>query len=277
MLKREDIRIRDPFIYTDTANGCYYMYGTTDLIQGSYNTKNIFSVYRSCDLECFDEPKVIFDGSKNNFWADKCFWASELHKYKDKFYLFGSCIADGKCRGTHIFVCDTPDGEFAPLSDEPVTPRAWECLDGTFWVEDGVPYMVFCHEWVQVGDGEICAVQLSDDLTHPVGEPFLLFCASENPYVDERGKNGGIYITDGPFIYSENGKLNMIWSSFHKGNYTVLLAQSESIRGKWAHTKTELDFDCGHAMIFKRLDGERMISMHYPNKTDKERALFRKY
>jgi hypothetical protein len=26
-------------------------------------------------------------------------------------------------------------------------------LDGTLWVEDGVPYMIFCHEWIQITDG----------------------------------------------------------------------------------------------------------------------------
>lgn len=277
MLKREDIRIRDPFIYTDTENNCYYMYGTTDLMYGGYCTKNKFSVYRSYDLENFEEPKVIFDGSEINFWADKDFWASELHRYKDKFYLLGSCIADGKCRGTHIFVCDTPDGDFMPLSDEPITPRDWECLDGTLWLENGVPYIVFCHEWLQVKDGEICAVQLSDDLTRRVGEPFLLFRASENPYVSELKQGTGNYVTDGPFLYCENGKINMLWSSSYKGKYAVFLAQSNSIKGKWEHKKTDFDFDCGHAMMFERLDGELMLSLHYPNTTNNERAVFHKY
>ena len=62
MLKREDIRIRDPFILTDRENGCYYMYGTTALEDGSLRAKNSFSVYRTCDPECFEEPVVIFDG-----------------------------------------------------------------------------------------------------------------------------------------------------------------------------------------------------------------------
>ena len=31
MIKRQDLRIRDPFILTDFENKCYYMYGTTDL------------------------------------------------------------------------------------------------------------------------------------------------------------------------------------------------------------------------------------------------------
>lgn len=277
MLKREEIRIRDPFIYTDKENGCYYMYGTTALENGTSAAGNTFSVYRSTDLENFEEPKIIFDGSKHGFWADRDFWAPELHKYKGKYYLLGSCIAEKKCRGTHIFVCDTPDGEFLPVSDAPITPKDWFCLDGTLWVENGVPYMVFCHEWTQVKNGEICAIQLSDDLTRPVGEPFLLFRASDNPCVSETRTGNGKYVTDGPFLYTESGKLNMIWSSFYKGKYQVLLAQSNSIREKWEHKEPRFDFDGGHAMLFERLDGERMISLHRPNRIDMERAFFFKY
>ena len=277
MLKKEEIRIRDPFIYTDTENGCYYMYGTTALQNGSGAAGNTFSVYRSTDLESFEEPKVIVDGTKLNFWADRDFWASELHKYKGKYYLFGSCITDGKCRATHIFVCDTPDGEFVPVSDKPVTPEDWFCLDGTLWVENDIPYMVFCHEWTQIKDGEICVIRLSDDLSHAVGEPVVLFHASDSPYVSETREGNGKYITDGPFLYSEGGKLNMIWSSVNKGNYQVLLAQSDSIMGKWEHKQGQFDFDGGHAMLFNRLDGKRMISLHRPNKTDLERAVFYEY
>ena len=277
MLKREEIRIRDPFIYTDTENCCYYMYGTTALEAGSGNAKNTFSVYRSLDLENFEEPKTVVDGSKVKLWADKDFWAPEVHKYKGKYYLFGSCRTEGKCRGTHIFVCDTPDGEFLPLTEYPITPIDWYCLDGTLWVENDIPYIVFCHEWTQVKNGEICALQLSEDLTHSVGEPFLLFHASDNPEVSEFGRGTGRYVTDGPFLYKENGKLNMIWSSFCSGKYQVLLAQSNSIKDKWEHKECQFDFDGGHAMLFNRLDGVRMISLHRPNKINMERAFFNEY
>ena len=277
MLKREEIRIRDPFIYTDTEKGCYYMYGTTALEQGSSASGNTFSVYKSTDLENFEEPKVVFDGSKHNFWADRDFWAPELHKYKGKYYLFGSCRAEGKCRGTHIFVCDTPDGDFAPLSKDPITPADWYCLDGTFWVEGGIPYMIFCHEWTQVKDGQICAVRLSDDLTHAVGEPVLLFHGSDSPGVSETRAGNGKYVTDGPFLYEENGVINMIWSSFYHGRYQVLLSQSDTVEGQWQHRGGQYDFDGGHAMIFNRLDGKRMISLHRPNIIDEERAFFYEY
>ena len=130
MIKKADIRIRDPYIYTDFENNCYYMYGTTDLVDDCVDARNTFSVYRSTDLENFEEPKMIFDGGKCGFWADRDFWAPELHKYNGKYYLFGSCKTDNKHRATHIFVCDTPDGEFVPLTEAPITPSEWECLDG---------------------------------------------------------------------------------------------------------------------------------------------------
>lgn len=277
MLKRNEIRIRDPFIVTDKENQCYYMYGTTDLVPGSLRAGCTFSVYKTEDLENFSEPKVIFDGSAVGFWADRDFWAPEVHRYNGKYYLFGSCKAEGKCRATQIFVSDTPDGSFVPIGDEPPTPRDWECLDGTLLVENGTPYMVFCHEWVQVKDGEMCAVELSADLTHAVGEPFLLFRASENPDVEEIRKRPGHYVTDGPFFYREEGKLKMIWSSHGLGRYLVLEAESDSLRGKWTQKKSKFDFDGGHAMLFESLDGRRMISLHHPNKADFERATFFEY
>ena len=59
MLKRHEIRIRDPFIITDKEHSCYYMYGTTSLEPSigntiTYSTKTNFSVYKTYDLENFE-------------------------------------------------------------------------------------------------------------------------------------------------------------------------------------------------------------------------------
>ena len=279
MIKREDIRIRDPFIITDKENGCYYMYGTTALrIGDGYNTETTFAVYKSYDLENFEDAKIVFDGSKIGFWGKNNYWAPEVHKYNGKYYLFGSFKAEGICRATHILVCDTPDGTFVPVSNEPATPNGWECLDGTLYVENGTPYIVFCHEWLQVKDGEIWATPLTKDLTAPAGDPFMLFKASDAPSVTELGEKGsGNYVTDGPFFYRENDSLKMIWSSFYNGRYVVLSAESDSIRGEWKHNGSLFDFDGGHAMVFETLEGERMISLHAPNTSDLERPFFFKF
>ncbi len=275
MLKRSEIRIRDPFILTDEENGCYYMYGTTALADNSISAFNSFSVYRTEDLENFEEPKVVFDGGKTGFWADRDFWAPEVHKYNGRYYMFGSCKADGRCRGTQIFVCDAPDGDFSPISKDPATPYDWECLDGTFWVENGVPYIVFSHEWLQVKDGEMWAMPLTDDLTSPSGNPFMLFSASQVKGVDAI-RDGTCYVTDAPFFYREDGKLKMIWSSMYGGRYAVLGAESDNglLSGNWTHTGSMFDFDGGHAMIFRSLNGKRMLSLHAPNTHGKERAAF---
>lgn len=274
MWKREEIRIRDPFIYTDKENGCYYMYGTTGVLPGTLKARPNFSCYKTYDLENFEGPFTLFENNGNNFWADRDFWASEMHKYNGKYYLFGSCKAEDKCRGTHIFVCDTPNGHFEPVSDKPITPGDWECLDGTFFVEDGVPYMVFCHEWVQAKDGEIWAIPLTSDLSAAAREPRMLFKASDNPDVSELHAGKGTYVTDGPFLWQEGGKVKMIWSSFYKGRYLVLEAEADSLFSKWRHGGSRFDFDGGHAMLFTTLEGKRMIALHKPNKANLERAFF---
>ncbi len=266
-----DIRIRDPFIYPDRERGCYFMYGTTDLEPGSIAANHSFSVWRSTDLEHFEGPIEIFNGD-NNFWGTRDYWAAEMHAWRGRYYLFASCTADGHHRGTQIFVCDTPDGTFVPVSPDPATPLDWECLDGTLYVEDGKPYMVFCHEWTQIHNGTICAVQLSDDLTCAVGEPFCLFAATDSPYVSEIGP--GNYVTDGPFLWREGGRVKMIWSSFQDGRYLVLPAEADSIRGPWTHLESRFDFDGGHAMLFETFEGERVISLHSPNTAGLERAKF---
>lgn len=276
LIKREDIRIRDPFILVE--GDTYYMYGTIDLTGNSYETACRFSVYKSKDLENFEGPFVVFDGEKEGFWATQSYWAAEVWKYNDKFYLFGSVLAEGCLRATQIFVSDSPLGMFKSVSINARTPKNMQCLDGTLWVENGVPYMVFCHEWTQCGDGEICALQLTENMDNVIGEPFVLFKASDNPFVTEitHGNLRG-YVTDGPFLFREKGKVKIIWSSFHNGRYVLLEAESDGIKGEWVHYDSRFNFEGGHAMIFTGLDEKKYISMHCPNKSLCERAVFIPY
>ena len=278
-MKREEIRIRDPFILTDKTTKTYYMYGTTDLEYDSYASYPKFSVYVSKDLENFEGPFIVFDGEQSGFWATYDYWAAEVWQYEGKYYLFGSFKADGKCRATQLLKSDSPLGPFKPISERPQTPETWECLDGTLWVENGTPYMVFCHEWLQCEDGEMCAVELSKDLTRAVSEPFVLFKASDNPFVSTFVGGGfqNCRVTDGPFLFSENGKLKMIWSSHSGGKYAVLEAVADSLKGRWSHRKPRFDFDGGHAMLFETFEGKKYFSLHQPNLPSNERATFISY
>lgn len=274
MILRKDIHIRDPFVLV--FNNCYYLYGTRG--PECWGKGYGLDCYVSKDLEHFEDAVEVFT-PPNGFWADQNFWAPEVHQYNNTFYMFASFKADGVCRGTQILKSDSPLGPFVPHSDGPVTPKNWECLDGTFYVEktqQDQPYIVFCHEWVQVTDGEIWAQRLSKDLSTTVDEPFLLFHASEAPWiVDIRNGN---YVTDGPFIYRDkSGKITMLWSSFGKEGYTLAIAHSESntIHGPWVQDPTLLfSKDGGHGMLFEDLQGNLMGTLHSPNKTGEERPMF---
>ena len=104
----------------------------------------------------------------------------------------------------------------------------------------------YCREWVEVGDGEIYVQQLKDDLTVTDSEPYLLFKASEAPWVGPvtLGENTG-NVTDAPTVYRlENGALLMLWSSFTKdGKYCIGQALSESgnVRGPWVQIPEPLN------------------------------------
>lgn len=279
MIKRDELRIRDPFILADKEKDIYYVYGTTDLVEEALFANKTFSVYTSKDLENFEGPFVVFDGEKNNFWADRDYWAAEVHKYKGKYYLIGSFKSNDKHRASCILSSDSPLGEFSLVSNKARTPENWDCLDGTLYIENGEPYLVFSHEWLQCTVGEMWAQKMKDDLSEPVGEPFMLFKATDSPYVTSfaDGFNSDCRVTDGPFLFKENGKLKMIWSSFSNNRYVVLEAESDSINGKWSHLPPRFDFDGGHAMIFEKNDGEKNIVLHSPNTPPYERIKLIKY
>ena len=169
-------------------------------------------------------------------------------------------------RAVQVLAADKPEGPYEVWSC-PLTPNDWMCLDGTLYVEDGVPYMIFCHEWLQVTDGEMCIVRLSDDLKRTVGEPKLLFKASQPSWASSK-EHGG-FITDGPFLHKcSDGRLMMIWSSFDDNGYVEAVAYSEdgTVNGKWRHCENTVSaVNGGHGMIFKDFDGKLFLIMHYPN------------
>ncbi|MEF3305003.1 glycoside hydrolase family 43 protein [Paenibacillus sp. GYB003] len=284
-LTLEQIHLRDPFILADAATSSYYMYGTTGKTAWGGRPEG-FDVYRSDDLVHWEGPAPAFRPAPG-FWADRDYWAPEVHAWNGTYYMFASFKAEGKCRATQILAADSPAGPFVVHSAEPVTPADWECLDGTLYVDEGGdPWIVFCHEWVQVGDGEICCRRLTRGLDAAVGDPLLLFKASESGW-SERGKAGN-RVTDGPFLFrSEAGELRMIWSSFDKRGYNVGVARSVSglITGPWKHEpkplfgpseaddgrKPAAPAEGGHGMLFRTFDGRPMLVIHAPNKHPEER------
>lgn len=187
--------------------------------------------------------------------------------------MLASFIGDGYNRATQALVADNPTGPFTPLK-EMLTPKNWMSLDGTLFVEDDIPYLVCCHEWVQIGDGTIECIPLADDLSCAIGVPVTLFSAAECIWSEEifhKGKRGRV--TDGPFLIKEDGKITLFWSSFCKGAYNVIVSESLSGRltGPWEHKKLLFEKDGGHGMAFPSWDGQWYFTLHQPNNAPLER------
>ncbi|MFL0410553.1 glycoside hydrolase family 43 protein [Microbacterium paludicola] len=277
-MRLDDIQIRDPFVLFDGDTGRYHLFGSTDENIWSGPATG-FDTYWSDDLDEWHGPTAAFRPTPD-FWSHTQYWAPEVHRYGDAFYMFATFTAEGQRRGTQVLRADRPEGPYAPWSDGPLTPREWECLDGTLHVEDGTPYLVFCHEWKDVGDGEVQAIRLTDDLRGTVGDPVLLFRASEAPWARsiERPEFPRVFVTDGPSMHrAADGRLLMLWSSFGDQGYAmgVATSRSGSIAGPWTQAEQPIwAADGGHGMIFADAAGELFLTLHTPNRTPDERARF---
>ena len=277
MVALNQIQIRDPFVLREGSTN--YLFGSTD--PDIWRAPGVgFDVYRSTDaLTDFEGPFPAFRPPAG-FWSATNFWAPEVYQHAGAYHMFATFKPIDGRRGTAVLRSESVIGPYLPLSDGPVTPSQWECLDGTLHVDAAGPWMVFCHEWTQVGDGQICALPLADDLSRAVGEPRVLFTASQAPWsAPLSGRAPGSYVTDGPYVVRHPaGALLIVWSSFgDRGQYCIGVARSASgdLGGPWEQEDRPLyESDGGHGMVFSDADDRLWLAIHTPNQTPDERAIF---
>ncbi|WP_240894456.1 glycoside hydrolase family 43 protein [Parapedobacter sp. SGR-10] len=287
----KDLNIRDPYIVADKQSQTYFLYKAAKVKndQGKFSSGVV--TYKSKDLETWEGPYTVFVTPPDN-WIRGVIWAPEVHHYKGRYYLFATLNSsipwkknqegwpEYNFRGTQIFHADSPMGPFLPFEDKlPHTPIDRMALDGTLWEENGKPYMIYCHEWVQIKDGSMVLVELEPDLSRPKGEHVTLFYASSANWSTGQKKPNGdtAYVTDGCFVYrTKTGKLLMLWSSFKNDSYAIGIAESATgkLTGPWKQ-QPDLLFgqNSGHGMLFETFDGRLMLTFHGPNSpSGKERA-----
>ena len=297
-LKLSDIRIHDPWILTDKSSQTYYMYSGSGPLASSDHRCGVIA-YKSKDLSTWSGPYLVFEVPEAS-WADPTagVWAPEVHDYRGKYYLFAT-LSNYKAdltvsqqdahsttstkievtyggtkglhpRGTEVFASDSPLGPFKPISDKPIPPSEYMTLDGTLYIENGTPYMIYAHEWIQLIDGNMEAIEMTPDLSRSVGNPFYLFKGSDAPWLDNRQttvNSPQSYVTDGPELFrTHKGKLLMLWSSYDQGSYVEALAHSISgkLKGPWKQDGIIVADDSGHGMLFHAFDGRLMLVLHHP-------------
>lgn len=297
----DDFWAHDPYILPFAAESTYYLYTAA-------RDQPAVVAYRSTDLEGWDEEPVVVFRVPADTWAaaTEAPWAPEVHEYRGRFYLFTTlhdssrelevpggarfrAVTAGKdhiptARGTVIAVADHPAGPFELLrTDAPVAPADFMTLDGTLFVDDdGAPWMVYAHEWVQIFDGTIEAVPLTPDLTASAGDPILLFRGSEAAFLKDLPPSAQTrmpYVTDGPQLRRlAGGELLMLWATYRPlgggSEYVETMAVSRSgrLQGPWEQLEILVDGNAGHGMLFDAFDGRTMLVLHRGMGTPRVRA-----
>ncbi|MEH3123652.1 MAG: glycoside hydrolase family 43 protein [Sphingomonas phyllosphaerae] len=279
LLLLPDMPLHDPWIVADRATRTYWLF-TRNEKQLTGDRRLGIMAYRSRDLKHWQRPVVVFTLPEGS-WANDGAWAPEVHRWKGRWYLFSTFYNDALKlpaegarrpirRSTLIASAASLGGPFRLERDgAPVVDSGRMTLDGSLYVDRaGKPWMVYAHEWVQIGDGTIEAVPLDDRLV-AAGPPRLLFHASDAPWVkraypaDAAGGN----VTDGPELFrTRTGTLLMLWSSYDRRGYVQSLARSKSgeVTGPWEQLPPLVRGDSGHGMLFRTFEGKLTMVLHRP-------------
>lgn len=298
----DDFWAHDPYILPFAAESTYYLYTAA-------RDEPAVVAYRSADLEEWsDEPVEVFRVPTGSWAAPtEAPWAPEVHEHRGRFYLFTTLHDSSRelevpggarfravnageeisptARGTVIAVADHPAGPFELLrTDAPIAPADFMTLDGTLFVDDDrSPWMVYAHEWVQIFDGTIEAVPLTDDLSAASADPVLLFRGSEAAFLralPPSARTRMPYVTDGPQLRRlAGGELLMIWATYRPlgdggSEYVETMAVSRSgrLQGPWEQLEILVDGNAGHGMLFDAFDGRTMLVLHRGMGTPRVRA-----
>ena len=128
-----DVAFGDPFVL-HAADGKFYMYGTSDDING-------FRVYVSDDLVTWQKGDVIYDGNAST-WGTDCFWAPEVYERDGRYYLFFSANwrhnpnGDSETFRIGVAIADSPTGPFSDLYDRPVFDPGYPVIDANVLWDD---------------------------------------------------------------------------------------------------------------------------------------------
>ncbi len=267
----DSIRLSDPAILADQKTKMYYMTGTGGMM------------WRSHDLKLWEGPFRVTEFDKDSWMGpNPMIWAAELHQTGDGWYYYFATFTNREVkidtvrgnvierRACQVLRSDNPMGPYRTFGDATYLPAYRPTLDGTLWRDtDGKPYMVFCGEWLQNWNGTIEKIELKLDFRGTVGEPKILFRASDSPWSREKDSDGNITwnkVTDGPWLFrTGTGRLGMLWTSWVFGDYTQGVAYSESgtLDGPWIQEPNPITPpNFGHSMLFQRFDGQWMMSIH---------------
>lgn len=254
----------DPFILY--ADDTYYLYCTG----GSR-----FSVRQTKYLNAWpSESKTILTLSALG-WAREKGWAPEVYAYNGKYYMIFSAQGYNDLHAIDIAVCDTPDGNFKPLSSAPFFAPDYSVIDGSlFFDDDGRIYMYYSKDnsTNTVGGkrtSQTYGIEVEKDFSGVIGEPVLI----STPEQEWELKSGSVVWNEGPVVFKENGVYYLLYSAnyYVSEHYAVGYATSDTPLAKFEKPDNarilrgngETVTGPGHCNILRSPDGSELYMVYH--------------
>ena len=192
------VQFGDPFVLFN--EGMYYMYGT-----GGGADKG-FSAYSSKDLVNWKPEGQVYYHNNKNGWSDPnaawggAYWAPEVYKVKDKFYLFYSAqwkVNEAKEEENFkigVAVSDKPTGPFIDLAQKPLFDPGYPIIDANvFFDANGRSYLYYSRaaykhpveseiaaqakksgKYKEIEESWVYGVELKSDFSGVIGKPVMI-------------------------------------------------------------------------------------------------------
>lgn len=257
-----DVEFGDPFVLS-ASDGRYYMYGTSDNIDG-------FKTYSSSDLVNWKDEGQIYKGATPESWTVDCFWAPEVYERNGKYYLFFSANWKENPKNElenfriGVAVSDKPTGPFIEMHDRPVFDPGYPIIDANLYFDDenDKVYMYYsrcCYkhpvesevaDWAkqkgwfkEIEESWIYGVEIKPDFSGIIGEPKVLLrpplkmddkqAEWESRSVTSNEVNRRW--TEGSYLIKNGGTYYMMYSANYFGgkNYAVGYATSNHPLGNF--------------------------------------------
>lgn len=235
----------DPSVLYD--GGWYYMYPTTDFTAGGG-----YGCYRSKDLFNWENLGACYVAEAGH-WGISDFWAPEVIKAGDKFYMFYTAAIydqvepDGSSNsGIGIAVADKPWGPFVNLKDDDGNAVWYDlgycALDAAYFKDDdGKQYLFYCRGWTDnyLPNGKqeswIYGVEINGpeaDFSFK-GEPVLLLTPDMNKHPWHSN------IVEAPYMTKRNGIYYLTYSSGWDKGYSVGCTMGSSPLGPFEYSEED--------------------------------------
>jgi beta-xylosidase len=257
-----DVAFGDPFVLND-GNGKYYMYGTGG------GSKDGFGAYSSSDLVNWKYEGQVYQGNTDKSWAVGDFWAPEVYKKEDKYYMFFS--AQWRVNPTNelenfkigVAVADKPTGPFKEMDDKPLFDPGYPIIDANVFEDvDGKYYLYYsraCYKhpvesevatWArekgwyeEIEESWVFGVELKSDFSGVIGEPKLLLqppksMDDKNAEWESRSVTShevNRRWTEGSYTFKQGDTYYMMYSANYFGgkNYAVGYATAKAPLGPY--------------------------------------------